>query len=228
MADPSNPFESSTISCIPDSWEQESDTDNVFAWLRPMNDFARVAFHQLVESMIEYPDSRISERRFIHLDGKEPMDTSSISSSDDQAEQGATKQPKWVGAFKFSTAVYPRDPTKGWFIGTGRGTLKVDIMIGPPDLTPKIYKIRGNHARLFIHDESCQPTVEALHSMQVSGATGTMYISQSSAVPSKVLEDGHRVEFGRCAYLFSRGNAWMNGMFKASLPKFMKAHHGKS
>ena len=228
MADPPNPFESSTIASIPDSWEQESNVDNVFAWLRPMNDFARVAFHQLVESMLEDPNSRVSERRFMHLDGKEPMDTSSVSSSDDEAEKGATKQPPWVGAFKFSTAVHPRDPAKGWFIGTGRGTTEVDIMIGPPDLSSKIYKVRGCHARLFIHEESCQPTVEALHSMQVSGATGAMHVSQLSAIRSKVLEDGHKVEFGRCAYLFSRGNAWMNGMFVDSLPKFMKAHHGKS
>ena len=228
MADSSDPFESNMDSSIPDSWEQESNTEIVFAWLRPMNEFARHAFHLLVDSMIQNPGSRMSERRFIHLDGREPMDTSSGSNSDGSADEGATHQPRWVGAFKFSTAVYPRDPAKGWLIGTGRGTLEVDVVIGPPDLKWKSNKIRGNHARLYIHEESCQPTVEALHGMEVSGATGVKHISQRTASSSKVLEHGHQLEIGRCTYLFLRGGAFMNGMFDANLPRFMKAHHGKS
>ena len=228
MADSSNPFESNTIFSIPDSWEQESNAETVFAWLRPTNDFARHAFHLLVDSLIQNPGSRMSERRFIHLDGRESMDASSASSSDDQAEREARDQPRWVGAFKFSTAIYPKDPAKGWFIGTGRGALEVDVVIGPPDLKWKIYKVQGNHARLYIHGESCQPTVEALHGMEVSGATGVKHISQRTASSSKVLEDGHQVEIGRCTYLFSRGDAWMNGMLNANLPRFMKAHHGES
>ena len=228
MADSSNPFKSLTFSPIPDSWEQEYDSENVFAWLTPVNDCARHAFHILVDSMITYPGSRMSDRKFIHLEGQEPMDVSSISNSDDEAEQGATTQLQWFGAFKFSTAVLPRDPAKGWFIGTGRGTLEVDVVIGPPDLGWKDYKVRGKHARLYIHKESCQPTVEAFHIMEVSGATGLKFISPWTASSSKVLEHGHKVEFGRCAYIFWHGEAFMNGMFKASLPKFMKAHHGES
>ena len=222
MADLSNPFDLPTISSIPDSWEQESDTENIFAWLTPANEFACHAFHILVDRMIQNPDSQIPERRFIHIDGKESMDISSESSSDDQAEKGATTQPRWYGAFKFSTAVLPRDPAKGWFIGTGN---EVDVVIGPPDVRLKKHGLRGNHARLYIHRESCQPTVEALHGMEVSGATGVKYLTASS---SKVLEHGHKVEFGQCAYIFLRGSALMNGMFDASLPKFMKAHHGES
>ena len=104
----------------------------------------------------------------------------------------------------------------------------VDVVIGLPDLKWKTNRIRANHARLYIHEESCQPTVEALHGMEVSGATGIEHISPRTPSSSKVLEDGHKVEFGRCAYLFSRGSAFMNGMFSASLPRFMKAHHGKT
>ena len=228
MPDSSDPFETNTISSIPDSWEQDSNTEAVFAWLRPMNEFARHAFHLLVDSMIQNPELRISERRFMHLDGRETIDTSSVSSSDDQADQGATDQPRWVGAFKFSTAVYPKDPAKGWLIGTGRGTLEVDVVIGPPDLRWKNNKIRGNHARLYIHEESCRPTVEALHSMEVSGVTGIKHIAQGTASSSKVLEHGHHVEFGRCSYVFLCGKAMRNGMFTTSLLSFMKTHHGKS
>ena len=228
MADSSNPLEPTTVSPIPDSWKQESDTENVFAWLRPLNEFARHAFHLLVDSMIHNPGSRISERRFIHLDGRESSDASSASSSDDQAEQGATEQSRWVGAFKFSTAVLPRDPAKGWLIGTGRGTLEVDVVIGLPDWRRKGNGIRGNHARLYIHENTCQPTLEALHGMEVSGATGFKHLSQRTASSSKVLEHGHWVEFGRCAYLFLRGSAFTNGRFEASLPRFMKAHHAES
>lgn len=225
MADASNPFEQPTSSPIPDSWEQDSNTETVFAWLSPLNDFARHAFHLLVDSMIQNPGSQSSARRFIHLDGKESMNTLSASSSEDEAEQGATNQPRWIGAFKFSTAVYPRDPARGWFIGTGHGTLEVDVVIAPPDSKWKIYQVRGNHARLYIHQEFCQPTVEALHGMAVSGATGVKYISQWT---SKVLEHGHKVEFGRCAYQFLHGSAMKNGMFATNLPRFMKAHHGKT
>ena len=193
-----------------------------------MNEFARHAFHLLVDGMIQNPGSRMSERRFIHLDGREPIHTSSDSSSDDTADEGATDQLRWVGAFKFSTAVHPRDLTKGWLIGTGRGTLDVDVVIGPPDLEWKKNKIRGNHARLYIHKESCQPTVEALHGMVVSGTTGVKHISQRTASSSKILEHGHQLEIGRCTYLFSHGGALMNGIFDANLPRFMEAHHGKS
>ena len=96
MADSSDPFESSgllesdTTSSIPDSWEQDSNTETVFAWLRPMNEFARHAFHLLVDSMIQNPGSRKLERKFIHLEGRGFVDTSSVSSSDDQADQEAT------------------------------------------------------------------------------------------------------------------------------------------
>ena len=227
MADSSDPFGSSTVSFLPDSWEQDPNTENVFAWLRPMNEFAQHAFHLLVDSMIQNPDLRVSERRFIHLEGREIIDTSSVSSSDDEAEQGVTDQRRWVGAFKFSTAVYPKDPTKGWFIGTGRGSLDVDVVIGLPDLKWRYNKIRGKHARLYIHEESCRPTVEALHCMEVSGATGVKHIAQRTTSSSKVLEHGHQLEVGRCTYLFLHGNAMKNGKFNVSLPEFMEIHHGE-
>ena len=104
----SNPFGLPTISDIPDSWEQDSDTQNVFAWLTPLNDFARHAFHQLVESMMQNPGTRKSERRFIHLDGIASMDASSASSSDDQTEHRATNGSRWAGAFK-SAQQYTRE-----------------------------------------------------------------------------------------------------------------------
>ena len=193
-----------------------------------MNEFARHAFHLLVDDMNQNPGTRMSERKFIHVDGRESIYTScdSDSDSDDPADEGGTDELRWVGAFKFSTAVYPRDPAKGWLIGTGRGTVEVDVVIGLPDSKWTYNKIRGNHARLYIHEDSCRPTVEALHSMNVSGATGIKHIAQGTENSSKVLEHGHQVEIGRCTYLFSCGKAMTNGMFVTSLPSFMKVHHG--
>ena len=231
MADSSDPFESdsySSSSSILDSSLQDFDNETVFAWLTPLNDYARCAFDHLVQNMKRDPTSRISERKFIHINGQVDVEALSASGSEDQPEQGATIQRRWDGAFKFSTAIYPKNPAKGWFIGTGRGTLEVDVMICPPELRWDAYMVQRNHARLFIHEESCQPTVEALHAMEVSGATGVKYICQGTASSSKVLEDGHRVEIGRCAYIFSHGRAMKNGMFETSLPRFMKIHHGEA
>ncbi|KAF6227648.1 hypothetical protein HO173_012088 [Letharia columbiana] len=226
MADPASSFEVDTVPVIPASWTQNSNTDNVFGWLRPMNEFARNAFHLVVDNMIHNPDTHLHERQFIHLDGKETLRSVSVSGSDDQADQEEPDQVQFVGAFKFSTSVHPKNLAKGWFIGTGRGKPEVDVVIGPPDSKWYSNKILGNHARLYIHKESCQTTVEALHSMEVSGSTGFKHIDQRMSASSKVLEDGHLVEFGRCMYLFHRGDAIANGKFEESLSGFMKYHHG--
>lgn len=226
MVDSADPFEVDTLSNLPASWEQISNTDNVFGWLRPMNEFARHAFHLVVDKMIQCPGTQVHERKFIHVDGRETVRSASVSGSDDESDQEGTKQVQIVGAFKFSTAIHPKDPAKGWYIGTGRGKPEVDVVIGPPDSQWSSNKILGNHARLYIHHESCLTTVEALHSMEVSGSTGLNHIDQRTGDSSRVLEHGHQVEFGRCTYLYLRGDAMTSGNFQTSLPGFMQIHHG--
>ncbi len=177
--------------------------------------------------MIQNPNTQLHARKFIHVDGKENVRSASVSGSDDDpGGQEETIQLRYVGAFKFSTSVYPKDPTKGWYIGTGRRKPEADVVIGPPDPKWNSNQILENHARIYIHEESCLPTVEALHSMQVSGSTGLKHIAQKTGNSSKVLEHGHRVDFGRCAYIYEGGDAITNGNFQASLPGFMKLHHG--
>ena len=177
--------------------------------------------------MVQNPDTHLHARKFIHVDGKETVRSASVSGSDDPGAQEETTQPQYFGAFEFSTGEYPKDPTKGWYIGTGRGKPEVDVVIGPPDPKWKSNHILGNHARIYVHRESCLATVEALHSMQVSGSTGLKHIDQRTGKSSKVLEHGHHVVFGRCAYIYERGDAITNGNFQASLPEFMKHHHGQ-
>ena len=227
MADLAHIFEMSIDPTLPASWEQDPSKDTVFAWLRPMNEFARSAFHLVVDKMVQNPGTQLSERKFIHLDGRATFSPQSASESEEPAHQEVKDQSQWLGAFKFSTAMYPKDPAKGWFIGTGRGKPEVDILIGPQDSSWINNRIRANHARLYVHMDSCRPIIEAFHSLQVSGATGLKFISPKTGLSSKVLEHGHQVQFGRCTYLFLRGNAVDSGMFETSLPDFMKIHHGQ-
>lgn len=228
MANSADPFQVNTVSSIPASWNQDYNAISVFGWLRPTNEFARHAFHLVVEDMIQNPDTQLHARKFIHVDGKEVVRSASVSGSDDgQRDQEETTQAQYFGAFKFSTTVYPKDPVKGWYIGTGRGKPEVDVLLGPPNTKWNSNQILGNHARIYIHRESCLATVEALHSMQVSGSTGLKHVDQKTGESSKVLEHGHRVDFGRCAYIYGRGDAVTNGKFEASLPEFMKLHYSE-
>ena len=48
MAVSTDPFDIESLSKVPASWVQVLDTAHVFGWLRPMNEFAQLAFHLLV------------------------------------------------------------------------------------------------------------------------------------------------------------------------------------
>lgn len=229
MVDSPGLFEVNTLSTIPASWEQDLNTENVFGWLRPSNEFARQAFHLVVDKMIRNPGARSNERRFIHIHGKETVRSASVSGSDGQADQADQESDtvQFIGGFKFSTAVYPKDPAKGWFLGTGRGKPEVDVVIAPPDAKWQSNRVLGKHARVYIHKDSCLTTVEALHGMEISGSTGLIHIEPRTGISSKVLEHGHQVQFGRCTYLYLRGDAMTNSSFQTSLPGFMQVHHGR-
>ena len=220
-------MEGDTLSDITLPWEQDSNTDNVFAWLRPFNEFACHAFHLVVESMIKHPSTRLHERAFIHIHGKEMPRSGSVSGSDEQSDQEEADQAQIVGAFKFSTAVLPRDPASGWIIGTGFKKPEVDVVIGPSDPDCSNNRILGKHARLYIHKESCQITVEAFHGMEVTGLTGLKHIGPKFSSSAKVLENLHLVHFGRCTYVFEQGDAIVNGIFGNTLEEFMPLQHGR-
>ena len=215
------------VSDITLPWEQDTNTDDVFAWLRPLNDAACLAFNLVVESMINNPNIYEHERKFIHVSGRALPRAGSLSGSDDQEVQEEIDQPQIVGSFKFSTAVLPREPTFGWFIGTGFNKPEVDVVIGPSG-SKSNNKILGKHARLFIHKESCQTTVEALHGMEVTGLTGLKHIGPKFSSSTKVLENMHLVHFGRCTYMFEQGDAIVNGKFDNSLKAFMPLQYGYS
>ena len=214
------------VSDITLPWKQDTNTDDVFAWLRPLNEEACLAFNLIVESMIKNPDIYLHERKFIHVSGRALPRAGSLSESDDQGTQEEIDQSQIVGAFKFSTAVLPREPTYGWLIGTGFNKPEVDVVIGPSDSKMNKNKILGKHARLYIHKESCQTTVEALHGMEVTGLTGLKHIGPKFNSSTKVLEDMHLVQFGRCTYVFEQGDAIVNGKFENSLREFMPLQHG--
>lgn len=220
-------MEGDTLSDIALPWEQDSNTDDVFAWLRPLNEFACHAFHLVVESMIKNPSTYVHEREFIHVHEKKMPRSGSLSGSDDQSDHEEADQAQIVGAFKFSTAVLPRDPALGWYIGTGFRKPEVDVVIGPSGPEWNNNKILGKHARLYVHKESCQTTVEALHSMEVTGITGLKHIGQKFSASAKVLEHRHLVQFGRCTYVFEQGAAIVNGKFQKSLEQFMRLQHGR-
>lgn len=209
-------------------WEQDSSTEFVFAWLTPFNKLARRSFDLVVEGMITNPNTHLHEREFIHVSGKSIPRPASVSGSDDEADQEdqeETDQSQYVGAFKFSTTILPKEPTMGWFIGTGYRKPEVDVVIGPFDSKSKHNNVLGKHARLYIHKESCQTTVEALHSMEVSGSTGLKHLGQKGGSSTKVLEHGHLIQFGQCTYLFEHGKAIRNGNFHNGLDRFMHLHY---
>ena len=220
-------MEENLVSAITLPWEQDEDADDVFAWLRPLNESACHAFNLVVEGMIKNPNAHLHERQFIHVAGRAMPRLGSVSGSDDQGDQEEDAQSQIVGAFKFSTSVLPREPTFGWFIGTGYNKPEVDVVIGPPGPEFNSNKILGKHARLYIHKESCRTTVEALHGMEVTGLTGLKHIGPKFIDSAKVLEHMHMVQFGRCTYVFEQGDAIVNGYFENNLNQIMTLQHGR-
>ena len=53
-----------TVSALKFPWEQDPDTDDVFTWLRPLNEPACEAFHLVVEDMINNESAHLHEGRF--------------------------------------------------------------------------------------------------------------------------------------------------------------------
>lgn len=195
--------------------------DDVFAWLRPHSDTAREAFSASVNSALKYGDKYEHVRQFLCVTERDNVARSPFT--EDDAEPG-NEPLQWSGAFMLSLKVRPRDPAKGWYLGTNRRRQpqEVDILLAPPTETWANKRIASKHARLFFHEQSCRMMLEARHTVTIT-KNGAAIITQSR---SHVIEDGELIEIGACSYIFEYTKLHSTPTFQQDLVQFMKAYNG--
>lgn len=202
-----------------------SDAGDVFAWLRPLNESAREAFNATVNGVIRHPTKFCHMRQFLHCDSRNKRAPSLFSEDGEHVGDSDCVESayQWNGAFKLSLRTLPRDPSKGWVLGTNRGRPSeegIDLLLAPPTKVWATLRIAGRHARLFIHEESCRIVVDAQHTVTLgrNGAT----ISNRSAPYS--LEDGELIVIGDCAYTFQYSPTFNTPSFEQDLVRYMRDH----
>lgn len=177
-----------TVPFTPESFNQditEAENDEVFAWLRPHSETACAAFNATLNSTVKNKCRYEHERQFLHRISRERRARSVFSEDGEEVESAPYE---WSGAFKLSLKIPPRNPKKGWCLGTNyrRNTQEVDILLAPPKEEWAVTRIAANHARLFFHQESYRMMLEARHAVTLT-KNGTEVITQSRC---HVIEDG--------------------------------------
>lgn len=205
------------------------DTSHVFAWLKPTSPTACGAFDDTVNAVIKHPNAYTHMRQFLCTDPSRSTRATSVFTDDDDAPGNNSeldrKKPQWIGAFKFSLRTPPYVSGNGWSIGTGHGLPageEVDIMLAPPSKRWST-NIAGKHARLYFHKESGRMTLEARHTVKLSGMGGADVITKPA---SRVLEHGAFISIGDCLYTFEYTDFIKSDEFLGELAGFMKVHHG--
>ena len=221
----------STIPNTPVSFAEDvsnQDIDGVFAWLRPVNTLACVAFDKTVNAVIIHETTYLHMRQFLHTSPQRSTRDASVFTDDDtsgEERETGHKVPQWIGAFKLSLRTLPRDSKEGWSLGTGRGLPEgeeVDIMLAPPSQR-RSTGIAGKHARLYFHKASGRMAIEARHTIKLSGP-GTVDVISKNTV--RVLEKGHFISVGECLYVFEYTSYAAGKEFTHEFSEFMKTHHG--
>ncbi len=216
--------EGSTILLSPGSVADDlvnTNEDDVFAWLRPHCDTACAAFNASVNSALKNRDKYEHIRQFLHVTERDKRARSPYTETDTEPENTPLQ---WSGGFKLSLKAPPRDPAKGWYLGTNRGrqSQEVDILLAPPTKDWASKRIAGKHARLFLHEQSCRIMLEARHAVTMT-KNGAAVITQLN---SRVIEDNELIVIGECSYIFQYAESYSTPAFEQDLVRFMKEQSG--
>ena len=108
----------STIPNTPESLDDQLSDSHVFAWLKPFNMNARMAFEHACDYVLRNDPESAHFRRFIHIEKAED-DTGGISSfTDDDTDiiepLPPPLKPRWKGGYKLDLGVSPRVRRNGW------------------------------------------------------------------------------------------------------------------
>lgn len=195
--------------------------DGIFAWIRPHSPTAREAFSAIVDTGIKEPEKYKHIRQFLHIDDLRCERASSTYTEDGQGQEAKADRGQWSGAFKLCLNILPRDPAKGWHLGSSYEAADLQ-------LTPSSNKwlsrsrIATRHARLFLHPESSRVVLEARHAVTTTNP-GTEVLHASA---SRALAHGELFAINDCCYTFELTNYFATPRFEEELSGFMKTQCG--
>lgn len=204
------------------------DLDEIFAWLRPLNDTARQAFNETVNTVIKQSPEFEHVRPFLHCDVRQSR-APSVFTEDNDSYQDELPRPvyQWAGAFGLCLSHLPADPGQGWRIGSHRAqstSKRIDLMLAPPTDYWLNKRIAGHHATLSLHTESCRVILNAKHSV-TTGRGGAKTFREPE---SYVLEHSEIVLVGDCAYTFQYTDYLFSSAFDKDVTRYMREHHEAS
>ncbi|KAI9730219.1 MAG: hypothetical protein M1834_005983 [Cirrosporium novae-zelandiae] len=185
----------------------DGNKSSIFAYLRPANLQARLAFHEVANEIIEGTDRFKHAQQFIHIeDTKVSLDNDHLTEteSEDGLQQEARRE-IWNGYYYLSFKTMPQAPAIGWQLGGGRWEGKfgnktngrVDLLLAKTR-HPQ-WKLAGVHARFaFLRNGSFLVCVDNPRRPVVVGDDD---IARDG---SRVLSRKNRISFGDLAYEFER------------------------
>ncbi|KAL8934834.1 MAG: hypothetical protein Q9216_005710, partial [Gyalolechia sp. 2 TL-2023] len=219
-------------STVPNSPDAESgdaarlDEEQVFAWLRPMNDIANTAFNATVDMVIKHTPVFDHFRSFLHYrDSHQPRSQSVFTEDDDDSNQEsppAHPYRQWSGSFGLCLNHLPCDPGQGWRVGTN--SKEIDILLAPPRSFRNETQIAGYHGTLKLHMESCRILLQARHTITV-GRDGPKAFRYPETL---LLEPGEIIFIGNCTYTFEYTKYFYSEAFKHALTRYMRNYHDSS
>lgn len=142
-------------------------TSSDFAQLIPVNDRARLAFHEIAVILNADRSWNPHCRKFIYVSDVKSKVIPGGSPESDASEEDAEIQEIFTGYFRLNLTILPDNFPRGWVIGAGRSNmdhLGVDFLVtikGNQD------GVRGRHATIRLHNVSRLPMIAPAHGKKV-------------------------------------------------------------
>ena len=211
-----------TQPCTPESVAEQivnSQLNDIFAWVRPHTPDACVAFDAIAGRAFKNPQKYEHVRRFLYFDNRREQRASSTYTEDSETQE--LDAPQWSGAFKLSLKTQPRDPSKGWYLGSSSEA--ADFVLAPSRKGHlSTTGIAGRHIRLYLHPESHRVVLEARHTVTVT--KNAVRILRESK--SQVLEHGELFMMNNHGYTFELTDLFATPEFEEELCVFMRKSQG--
>ena len=207
----------STVPNTPTPVEAEGD----FARLIPLNELARLAFSQVVETYLRDPENYLQISRYVHFE-KDNDGFSDVSEPDNS--QDAQPGRLWKGYYRLNLAILPVSPALGWIAGSDYHGLRKEHSFVLTTKSRK-YGVGRSHARFaFHHTTGCLLLHALSRTLTVHASFGIVRLTNNS----RALTESATIGIGNLMYSFEYTGEGETNQFHRSLETLMRTELGQT